>query len=430
MRFEFPKAGDIAEATVVLYLKDPQLIPAVQNEQPIERDKKPYQDMIASSFMHAGNPTRLKKLFKKVENGEEVTLAFIGGSITQGAGATPIQDGCYARRTYEGFISLMEELLGKKLDRNLIHYRKVGVGGTPSELGMVRYERDILKHGEITPDLVVVEFAVNDADDETQGGCFESLVRTILLSENAPAVMLIFSVFANCWNLQDRLAPIGVLYDLPMVSVKDAVAEQFDAPEDKRLVTRNQYFYDPLHPTNIGHDIMADSLLYAIRAAYFAEETPQIDVASTTPVIGDTFVNMHLLDRYSGYDRAQITEGSFTETDPQVQSVEKDFDPHVTPVFPYNWSHRSGSEDFKLEITCKSLVLVFKDSESNNSGKCDVVVDGEKFKTLDPRLVGWVHAHALILVNSKEEKAHTVEFSMVSGDEEKEFTILGFGYTL
>ncbi|MDR0963241.1 MAG: GDSL-type esterase/lipase family protein [Clostridium sp.] len=379
--------------------------------------------------MQVGNTTRLQKLFEKVKNGEEVTLAFIGGSITQGAGATPIQEGCYARRTYEGFITLMEELLGKKLDRNLIHYRKVGVGGTPSELGMVRYERDILKHGEITPDLVVVEFAVNDADDETHGICFESLVRTILLSENAPAVMLMFSVFADCWNLQDHLGPVGVAYDLPMVSAKDAVAVQFDAVGDKRLVTRNQYFFDKLHPSNVGHNIMADGLLYAMRQAYHIPASPEKDVAAVTPVFGNTFVNIHLLDRFSGYEKAQITEGSFTATDTHLQSVEKDFDPHTTPEFQYNWMHQTGSEAFKLQITCKSLVLVFKDSDSAACGKCDVVVNGEKIKTLDPRQVGWVHAHAVILIDSKEEKSHTVELSMVSGDEEKEFTILGFGYT-
>ena len=52
--------------------------------------------------------------------------------------------------------------------------------------------------GEITPDLVVVEFAVNDEGDETQGVSFESLVMKILQAENAPAVLLHSAVFMNC----------------------------------------------------------------------------------------------------------------------------------------------------------------------------------------------------------------------------------------
>lgn len=36
---------------------------------------------------------------------------------------------------------------------------KAGVGGTPSELGMIRFDRDVLRDGQ-QPDIVVIEFAV------------------------------------------------------------------------------------------------------------------------------------------------------------------------------------------------------------------------------------------------------------------------------
>ena len=45
---------------------------------------------------------------------------------------------------------------------------KAGVGGTPSELGMIRFDRDVLRDGQ-QPDIVVIEFAVNDEGDETKG---------------------------------------------------------------------------------------------------------------------------------------------------------------------------------------------------------------------------------------------------------------------
>ena len=74
---------------------------------------------------------------------------------------------------------------------------------------------------------MIVEFAVNDAGDETKGNCYESLVLKALRADHKPAVILLFSVFVNDWNLQDRLAPVGWHYNLPMVSVKDAVTHQF-----------------------------------------------------------------------------------------------------------------------------------------------------------------------------------------------------------
>lgn len=51
---------------------------------------------------------------------------------------------------------------------------KAGVGGTPSELGMIRFDRDVLR-GEEQPDLVVIEFAVNDEGDETKGTAMKAL---------------------------------------------------------------------------------------------------------------------------------------------------------------------------------------------------------------------------------------------------------------
>ena len=95
-------------------------------------------------------------------------------------------------------------MFGKDGGKN-IHFVKAGVGGTPSELGIIRYERDILKFGEVKPDIVIVEFAVNDEGDETKGICYESLCLKILSGDNMPAVVLLFSVFVNDWNLQDRL---------------------------------------------------------------------------------------------------------------------------------------------------------------------------------------------------------------------------------
>ena len=142
---------------------------------------------------------------------------------------------------------------------------KAGVGGTPSELGMLRYERDVLRDGTVEPDVAVVEFAVNDGGDETGGECYDSLVRKILSAPNAPAVILLFAVFADDWNLQERLSPVGKAYDLPMVSVKNAVVEQFYlGPNQGKVLSRNQFFADCYHPASLGHTVMADCIRHLL----------------------------------------------------------------------------------------------------------------------------------------------------------------------
>ena len=62
---------------------------------------------------------------------------------------------------------------------------------------MIRYEKDLTYYGKFIPDVVIVEFAVNDEGDETKGECYDSLVRKIYNSPQKPAVILLFSVFVD-----------------------------------------------------------------------------------------------------------------------------------------------------------------------------------------------------------------------------------------
>jgi hypothetical protein len=426
--FEFEQPGELATASVKFYLHDAYKVPEISMEPPVAFGSIDYQSMISKSLLSKGNNHRLKAAIEKAERGEDVTIAYIGGSITQGAGAKPIHTHSYAYQSYLKF----REMFGKEDGKN-VHFVKAGVGGTPSELGMIRYERDILRNGEVEPDIVIVEFAVNDAGDETNGICFESLVLKILSSENKPAVILLFSVFENDWNLQDRLSPVGMHYDLPMVSVKDAVVEQFRfTKEEGNIITKRQFFYDIYHPTNDGHTIMADCLSYLfLETKKSSRDRDDVNIEKW-PVIGNSFKDVQLLDRKDNRVDARINIGSFCETDDELQRVEMDANAFVTPQFPNNWMHTpaTGNESFKMTINSRSLILVFKDSGSSEFGTAEIYVDGQLKITADPHEVNWTHCNAVILYQEDVCREHQVEIKMASNHEDKCFTILGFGYTL
>ena len=413
--FELPRVSDMATVSVRFYVNDGFTIPQQDPDPKVDFDSPGYRQMIARSFLSAGNNARVQSFVRRAAAGEEVTVAFIGGSITQGAGAVPLQENCYARKTYEALRSRFGEN---------VRYIKAGVGGTPSETGLMRYDRDIARDGAVQPDLVVVEFAVNDLGDETEGVFYESLVRHILKAPNQPAVILLFAVFADDWNLKRRLAPIGYRYQLPMVDVLEAVSGQFRDAQN-RVITKRQYFYDVYHPSNLGHRIMADCLLYLIDR--LAGQQPDAEVTGyVPPYYGADFEDLQLLDRKQPGD-AVINPGSFTDTDGDLQCVPLDDDMHNTPMFPNNWKKAAGGAPFVLELTCRKLVLEFKDSGSEEFGKAMVTIDGEKHRILDPREAGWTHCHTTVLFNKQTPARHRVEIAMAPGDEEKVFTILGFG---
>ena len=432
--FQIPEL--LGKASVRLYLNDGYDAPKETAEEKIDVRSEEYREMIQRSLMNFGNTCRIQRVIEKARDGKEVTLAYIGGSITQGAGAIPIHTKCYAYQSCK----LFQKRFAAQDNVRLI---KAGVGGTPSELGMIRFDRDVLREGE-QPDLVVIEFAVNDEGDETKGDCYESLVRKVLKLPWRPAVVLLFSVFANDWNLQERLQPVGRQYDLPMVSILDAVTPQFSGKEQKRVITKNQFFYDMFHPTNLGHTIMADCLEYLMevcdtsdhaRVDSFRQGMTEEEVLEQClrgePAIGNSFEKVKLLDRRDGYEGASMREGGFDATDHELQCVEMDQDLCTTPEFPYNWMYDGTKPDrafFELTITCRALFLIFKDSGEVDAGTADVLVDGEFRFTADPHVNNWLHCNAVLVFQEKETAAHTVRIQMSGENLDKKFTILGFGY--
>lgn len=417
--FGFPTSDTLATVSVKFYVNDGYTVPQHDPDPPVDVESEQYRQRIARSFLSGGNNYRLKEFLRRAKAGEEVTVAFLGGSITQGAGAVPLQENCYARRTYE----MLRETYGRNL-----RYIKAGVGGTPSETGLMRYERDITRDGTVVPDLVVLEFAVNDEGDETEGVFYESLVRKILNASERTAVILLFAVFANDWNLKSRLAPIGYRYQLPMVDVLEAVSPQFNRAES-RMITKRQYFYDVYHPSNLGHKIMADSLMYLIDRLDEQQPDPKVE-GFIPPCYGSCFENLRLLDRKDGAPGAVIHPGSFRERDEDLQCVPLDFDRENTPMFPYNWMKGAGDEPFVLELECRTLALEFKDSGDPRFGKALVRIDGAVSRILDPREAGWTHCHTTVLLQRQTVGRHRVEIQMAPEDRDKVFTILGFGYTL
>lgn len=431
IRFLFDKEGITATTDVRFYLNDGFEAPEQPEEVDVDFASAAYREMVGKSLMQVGNPDRLRKVLDKAAAGEDVTLSFIGGSITQGAGAIPINEKCYARVFYEDFVK-------RYMKGGECTFVKAGVGGTPSELGMIRFERDVLRDGTKQPDLVVIEFAVNDEGDETQGVCYESLVRKALSLPWKPAVVLLFAVFSNDWNLQDRLSPVGRNYDLPMVSVLDAVSSQFPLmPSEGRVISKNQYFYDVYHPSNLGHQIMADclsNLMDEVAGQASGDFSgKEISLAEIKPVIGADFEKIELLDKKEldalkdKFDIAEVVEGSFDQKDEDLQAVEMDKDIEMTPEFPHNWCHEKGDEPFKMKLTCKKLLLIFKDSAAASHGTAEVYVDGKKVLDADPHVNGWTHCNAVILVNETESRKREVLIKMKDGSENKKFTILGFG---
>jgi len=398
-----PEAGAVSEAAA------DELTEAI-----FEGKDEYFRKMIEKSLISTGNNARMKKAIEKARKGEELVIAYIGGSITEGASATSKEKN-YAYLSYKYF----KETFGKDGGDN-VKYVNAGMGGTPSALGVIRYDRDVTSYGEVMPDIVFIEFSVNDYQEPTKGVAFESMVRKILNAPNQPAVVLIFCVFQSRWNMQDSYIPIGYYYELPMISIRNALVPELEAGR----ITDQQFFADIYHPTDFGHSLMADCLKYYYATVNAAEEDKPTELPNAAR-LGKAFENIRMYDRASEDDNVRVEEGGFSETDSALVRFATG-----KPSFPNNWKHTqtSGDKPFKMTLNCKNLMLVYK--SSGGYGTAQVYLDGELSMTLDAKEGGgWNNPITVLLINDTEAADHTVEIRMAPGHENKEFTIMAVGYS-
>lgn len=205
-------------------------------------------EMAARGVVSWGDPARLQRALAKARRGEAVTVGVIGGSITQGARASK-PELTYGNRVAEWWRKAFPGLE--------VRFRNAGIGATGSLLGAHRVREHLLVHN---PDVVVVEYAVNDAAEQLSAETVEGLVRQILKQPGDPAVMMLFTMHRNGGNAQDWHAKVGAHYGLPMVSFRDAVWPEIQAGRLKWEDVEG----DEVHPNDAGHGLCADLITHVI----------------------------------------------------------------------------------------------------------------------------------------------------------------------
>lgn len=420
MKKKVSKVGTI-KVTVKKAVK-PITVPATTpTAAPTQGTSSQHEEILKRALVSTGNNYRIKNAIEKAKNGDPVTIAYIGGSITDGAMATP-KELCYAYRSYEYF----KKTYGKG-DGSNVKYVNAGLSGTPSTLGMIRYNKDVVQVAGCNPDIVYIEFAVNDSGDPTKGEGFESLIRNILKSDNKPAVVLLFSIFQSKWNEQARLQPIGQHYNLPMVSIYNGILPLLNSGAMK-----NQEFFanDGWHPINDGHQLYAECINYMYDTIDKEAKAEKDVIIPDTPKVGKAFEGIQMIDSTTTSPDYTIEKGGFTAVDNNIYTSYHD---ETRKSFPNNWMHTtsSGSDSMKVTITCKNFDIVYKNSSNTNTaGKVDVYVDGTKKATLDASVSGgWNQALNSVIFKEDTAAKHTIEIKMAEGCEEKEFTVEAFGYT-
>ena len=370
-----------------------------------------YEEIIKKSLLKTGNNYLIKQVLEKLRAGDEVIISAIGGSVTEGAGSAVYTDG-YVYQFRDMFIAKYAA------DKSKVKFIPAGIGGTPSPMGLIRYQKDVVARSGRHPDLLIIEFAVNDWLECSKTRAMEKLVRTAL--ENNTAVIMLYAA-ATYQNQQLQIAPVADFYMLPQVSISKGLLNSGVNQEKNSKV----YYSDFVHPTKNGHKYMARCLMNLI-------EEIDASQADSPFAIPEGYKNQNPFKNFSTVyadtddKNVSISAGAFTKKDTAIQAYM-----HGGKCFPENWYNDGKSSDaFKMTINCKSLIMVYKNANNTSFGKYEVYVDGKLQNTYAGHEEGgWNNCMVVMLIDEADSAKHTVEIKPAEGEETKSFTILAFGYS-
>lgn len=214
----------------------------------------------------------------KIRAGKEVTVAYLGGSITAMQG--------WRNKTTDWLTATYPNAKFKE-----VH---AAIGGTGSDLGVFRLGRDVLAH---KPDLLFVEFATNDggAAPEQIWRSMEGIVRQTWKQDSATDIVFTYTIttaFTNdyckgdCNRSASAMELLADHYGIPSINFGPRVAELLNADKllmdakvietavpkespdrdrqirekiaaDKRLLFAN----DGVHPREEGHDLYKAAII-------------------------------------------------------------------------------------------------------------------------------------------------------------------------
>lgn len=338
-----------------------------------------------------GSWGKLQQCMKKAADGQPITLAFLGGSITQGSLAS-VPENCYAYRVFRWWQETFPE--------SKMTFVNAGIGGTTSQFGVARVGEDVLSY---EPDFVLMEFSVNDENTLHFRETYEGLVRRLLAS--GTALMLMNNVcYDSGYSAEEMHLQVAEHYKLPSVSMKSTLYAALRRGDmQNRDITP-----DDLHPNDLGHALVAKVITHFLERVRSAPwEAPQ-EGPLPAPLTQNRYEGSR---RYQAHNSTPVLQGFLPDTAPQN---------HITDIFRKGFTawEKGATITFRVEGTC--IGVQYRKSVTQPTPIARISVDGDHEMLLDGNFrETWGDCLYLDTVaEGLENKEHTVTIELVETHED------------
>ncbi|KRF08100.1 hypothetical protein ASG89_16855 [Paenibacillus sp. Soil766] len=246
----------------------------------------------------------LPRIKAKLLRNEPIVVAFIGGSITEGAGASDVNTTSWR--------ALTESYLKARFSLEKVTCINAGVGGTTSTFGAHRLQAHVLSQGEI--DLLFVEFSVNDGEDREESiRGMEGIIRQCRRLSPCTDICLIYTAADK--NLTDHTPhniavheEVAAYYAVPSVNFAARVYTLMQNDE----VRWGDLASDRVHPNDVGHALYAAFLREYLDEALDLKEAT-IGGKDLGSVNGQEIVQLPPPINQNNYENADMSEVDFVD---------------------------------------------------------------------------------------------------------------------
>ena len=339
----------------------------------------------------------LPNFFAKAKAGGDVRVAYLGGSIT----AAP------------GWRVFSLDRLKKDFPKARFSEISAAIGGTGSDLGAFRVGQDVIAH---KPDLVFVEFAVNDGGTPPEQilATMEGIVRQILWADAATDICFVYT-------LSEPMLPDLAKGVFPRAaSTMEAVADHYAIPsvhygvEVNRRIADGSLVFKGEKPEKL--DAAATSILFSSDGVHPHVETGHrlyADVLArslaTIQAASMTATPHQLLEplRADNWEKAKLIpiEQSMLRGDwKRVTSADDERAKSFAARMPVLWkAEKPGAE---LVVAYTGTRLAVYDLLGPGGGMVSVQVDDAAAKNV-PRIDGYCTYWRIATLNTGSQPAGT-----------------------
>ena len=392
------------------------------------------------------NVERFQKAINKMRNGISQTFAYIGGSITVGETAKAMDNKNHQKGYAYYSYSWMKEHYDRDYNSKFIN---ASISGTDSCIATVRLEKDVLQYH---PDVVFLEFAANNSTSSFDQKSYESLIRRLLLQEQKPAVILVFSAHDWCaGNINTYMKSMGSHYHIPMFSFYDAMSQVCGNMAYERTDPIFKFFTDDgTHPNDQGHKLYAKTMVYTLRALVESSNTNEYSMPNPWKTRYDDYVNFTFINNETNTSYIKSL-GSYVASDTSHRVLKDTAD---VEAYQHGWKKTAtnANDPITLEVTCKNFFIIYMagnpdiggdpkgkmiasyQNKNNASDKgslswqSDRVQKQSSISTVVDNGHGWDNPCCIILMDNADVATYTISLQMENNSGIA--TLLAFGYCI